>query len=78
MLIALLGLILAITGTGRVGELALPLAALYHFVGDVFVIGNSFRLFRFGEEFAHAEANNEPKGIKRRAGSVRGLSAQTA
>lgn len=78
MLIALIGLILAITGTGRVGELALPLAALYHFVGDVFVIGNSFRLFRFGEEFAHAEAANEPKGIKRRAGSVRGLSAQTA
>ncbi len=77
MLIALLGLILAITGTGRVGELALPLAALYHFVGDVFVIGNSFRLFRFGEEFANAEANNEPQGIKRRAGSVRGLSAQT-
>lgn len=78
MLIALVGLILAITGTGHVGELALPLAALYHFVGDVFVIGNSFRLFRFGEEFAHAEANNEPQGIKRRAGSVRGLSAQTA
>lgn len=78
MLIALLGLILAITGTGRVGELALPLAALYHFVGDVFVIGNSFRLFRFGEEFANAEATNEPQGIKRRAGSVRGLSAQTA
>jgi len=78
MLIALLGLILAITGTGRLGELALPLAALYHFVGDVFVIGNSFRLFRFGEEFAQAEQSNEPKGIKRRAGSVRGLSAQTA
>lgn len=78
MLIALLGLILAITGAGRVGEFALPLAALYHFVGDVFVIGNSFRLFRFGEEFANAEATNETKGIKRRAGSVRGLSAQTA
>jgi len=78
MLIALIGLVLAITGTGTLGELALPLAALYHFVGDVFVIGNSFRLFRFGENFAQAETGTEPAAMKRRAGSVRGLSAQTA
>jgi heavy metal translocating P-type ATPase len=78
MLIAIVGLVLAVTGAGRVGELALPLAALYHFVGDVFVIGNSFRLFRFGEDFAQAEAATEQATMKRRAGSVRGLSAQTA
>ncbi len=46
IVIALIGLTLAATG-----NLLVPLAALYHFVGDVFVIGNSFRLFRFGEEF---------------------------
>jgi len=58
IVIALIGLTLAATG-----NLAVPLAALYHFVGDVFVIGNSFRLFRFGEEFssvASAGADDAP------------------
>jgi hypothetical protein len=39
---------LAATGNLAIGSLA----ALYHFVGDIFVIANSFRLFRFGEDFA--------------------------
>jgi len=79
VIIALVGLILAFTGTiTRIGELALPLAALYHFAGDIFVIGNSFRLFRFGENFAESEKPGEAPAIRRRAASVRGLSAQPA
>lgn len=50
IVIAAIGLVLAATGS-----LAVWLAAFYHFVGDVFVIGNSFRLIRYGEEFADAE-----------------------
>lgn len=50
IIIALIGLALASTG-----HLVVWMAAVYHFVGDVFVIGNSFRLIRFGEEFADAE-----------------------
>ncbi len=78
VLIAVVGLVLAITGAGRVGELALPLAALYHFVGDVFVLANSFRLFRFGEDFAEAEKPSEGGMLPRRAASVRGMTAQPA
>ncbi len=51
IIIALIGLTIAASGT-----LTLLLAALYHLVGDVFVIGNSFRLFRFGEAFTEGEA----------------------
>jgi hypothetical protein len=54
------------------GKLALPVAALYHFAGDIFVIANSFRLFRFGEGFAEAEQQQAPT-LKRRAASLRGL-----
>lgn len=78
VLIAIIGLVLAITTSSKAGSLALPLAALYHFVGDVFVLANSFRLFRFGEEFAEAEKPGEGNVIPRRAASVRGLSAQPA
>lgn len=78
IIIALVGLVLAITGTKEVGAYALPLAALYHFVGDVFVLANSFRLFRFGEEFAEAEKPTDQAGLPRRAASIRGLSAQAA
>lgn len=78
ILIAIVGLVLAVTGTSQVGQIALPLAALYHFVGDVFVLGNSFRLFRFGEEFASGDKTEEPV-FRRRAASVRGLAGpQTA
>lgn len=78
ILIALVGLVLAATGTlARAGEFAVPIAAFYHFVGDVFVVGNSFRLFRFGESFVTAEADQQA-AQKRRAASLRGLAAQTA
>ncbi|MBY0312935.1 MAG: cation-translocating P-type ATPase [Phycisphaerales bacterium] len=50
ILVAIVGLTLAATGSlGLIG------AALYHVVGDVFVIANSFRLFRFGEAFQQSE-----------------------
>jgi Cd2+/Zn2+-exporting ATPase len=75
IVIAVVGLVLAATGTlTRIGDLALPLAAFYHFAGDVFVIANSFRLFRFGEDFAEMEKPSEAAAA-RRAASVRGLSA---
>jgi P-type E1-E2 ATPase len=67
IVIVLIGLILAATGL-----LAVPIAALYHFFGEVFVLGNSFRLFRFGEGFAEAEQQQTPI-MRRRAASVRGL-----
>lgn len=50
ILIALLGLVVA--ATGYLGILG---AAVYHVIGDVFVIGNSFRLFRFGEAFSETQ-----------------------
>ncbi len=78
ILIAVVGLVLAVTTTSRIGEYALPLAALYHFVGDIFVVANSFRLFRFGEEFAEAEKPSDQQAMPRRAASIRGLAAQPA
>ncbi|MEX2219984.1 MAG: cation-translocating P-type ATPase [Phycisphaerales bacterium] len=72
IVIVIVGLVLAATGL-----LAVPAAALYHFVGDVFVLGNSFRLFRFGEGFAEAEQPAAPM-VRRRAASVRGLSTAPA
>ncbi len=78
IVIALVGLALAATGTlAATGSFAVPLAAFYHFVGDVFVVGNSFRLFRFGESFVTAESDQQA-AQKRRAASIRGLAAQTA
>lgn len=71
IVIVLIGLVLAATGM-----LAVPMAAIYHFVGEVFVLGNSFRLFRFGEGFAEAET--AAPVMKRRAASVRGLAAAPA
>lgn len=50
IIIALIGLSIAATG-----NIAIGLAAFYHFLGDIFVIGNSFRLIRFGEDFAASE-----------------------
>ncbi|MBX3358235.1 MAG: cation-translocating P-type ATPase [Phycisphaeraceae bacterium] len=50
ILIAVIGLTIAATG-----YLGVLLAALYHGLGDVFVIGNSFRLFRFGEAFSEGD-----------------------
>lgn len=77
ILISLVGLALAATGTlsaaGTGGGLVI--AAFYHFAGDVFVLANSFRLFRFGEDFAAAEPETEPL-VKRRAASVRGMASK--
>ncbi len=78
VLIATVGLVLAAMFTSRIGQFALPLAAFYHFAGDIFVIGNSFRLFRFGENFAEAEKPSEAPALVRRSASVRGLSVQPA
>jgi len=65
IVIAAIGLGLAATG-----QLSLWAAAAYHFVGDVFVIGNSFRLIRFGEEFTEterpAETGPAPAPLRRR------------
>ncbi len=74
ILIVLVGLFLAATGS-----LAVPAAALYHFAGEIFVLGNSFRLFRFGEDFTEAEsaakaAEAQKQARTRRAASLRGLS----
>ncbi|HYF14940.1 MAG TPA: cation-translocating P-type ATPase [Phycisphaerales bacterium] len=78
VVIAIVGLVLAITATRSIGQFALPAAALYHFVGDVFVLANSFRLFRFGENFTAAEEQAQAPTLGRRAASVRGLAAQPA
>jgi cation transport ATPase len=45
--VALIGLALATSGKLEVWE-----ALVFHFLGDVLVIGNSFRLFRFGEAYS--------------------------
>lgn len=68
IVIAIVGLVLAATGTlAAAGALAVPIAALYHFFGDVFVLANSFRLFRFGESFVAAEGPAEPAAPRRGA-----------
>ncbi len=68
IIIVLIGLVLAATG-----KLDVWVAGLYHFAGEIFVFANSFRLFRFGENFVEAEeAANAPKVIRREA-SIRGL-----
>ncbi|HBS28399.1 MAG TPA: cadmium-translocating P-type ATPase [Phycisphaerales bacterium] len=80
IIIALIGLVTAATGT-----LGLTFAVFYHFVGDVFVIGNSFRLIRFGEDFAAtasdqfaAQRDNQGAAVARRAASASIPRAQTA
>ncbi|MCA9278100.1 MAG: cation-translocating P-type ATPase [Phycisphaeraceae bacterium] len=71
ILIVVVGLILS-----AMGLLAVTAAAAYHFVGDVFVIANSFRLFRFGEGVG-IEDTGEQIEVKRREASLRGLAATT-
>lgn len=74
VIIAVIGLVLAVAVVGpRAGSYALPLAAFYHFFGDIFVIGNSFRLFRFGESFVDAENESNQPQTPRRSASLRGL-----
>lgn len=76
ILISIIGLALAATGKlaifGAGG--ALVLAGLYHIVGDIFVIANSFRLFRFGEAFQASDLSDIDQSDvpqrRRRAGSM--------
>jgi heavy metal translocating P-type ATPase len=78
IVIVIIGLTLAAMGIlARTGEAAVAIAAFYHFAGEIFVLGNSFRLFRFGEDIAEAEhaADAAPR---RRAASLRGLATQPA
>ena len=79
IIIVLVGLVLAATGVFNAAggaEGGTSLAALYHFAGEIFVLANSFRLFRFGEEFVTAEGVQQ--SVKRRAASVRGLQPSAA
>ncbi|GJM19236.1 MAG: copper-translocating P-type ATPase [Phycisphaeraceae bacterium] len=82
ILMAVVGLVLAATGTfvGVAGAgIGVGFAALFHFLPDVFVVGNSFRLFRFGEDFLEVEAQEKSaaEAGKRthREASARGLAA---
>ncbi|MEQ8844326.1 MAG: cation-translocating P-type ATPase [Phycisphaerales bacterium] len=67
ILFVIAGLIIASTGF-----LNLTVAGLYQILPVLFVMFNSFRLFRFGESFAAIEGETEG-GPKRRAASMRGL-----
>jgi len=62
IIIAIIGLTLAATG-----NLVILLAAVYHIVGDVFVIANSFRLFRFGEQYGAADEVTDEAPVRRAA-----------
>ena len=86
ILMAIVGLTLAATGSFQAlggASIGVGFAAFFHFLPDVFVIGNSFRLFRFGEDFLEAEtiakeqAEAASKRIRREA-SVRNLAAEPA
>lgn len=73
IVIVLIGLVMASTGMLEVWE-----AGLYHFAGEIFVFANSFRLFRFGENFTESEEAAKTAQVVRREASIRGLSAQGA
>lgn len=78
IVIVIIGLVLAVTGL-----LAVEVAAFYHFAGEIFVLANSFRLFRFGEDFAEAEetaqrAAQQKQAWQRREASLRLAQGQTA
>jgi len=61
--VAIVGLALAATG-----QLEILSALIFHFVADVLVILNSFRLFRFGEQYqAEDEAADNTSPAKRQA-----------
>ncbi|MCC5822096.1 MAG: cation-translocating P-type ATPase [Phycisphaerales bacterium] len=86
VLSAIIGLSLAASGVlVDVGgaSLGVAAAALLHFVPDVLVIANSFRLFRFGEDFLDAEtaAREQAEAAARRLrreASVRNLTPEPA
>ncbi len=65
VIIALIGLALAASNNLNIyGSL------IFHFVGDVFVIANSFRLFRFGEGYAAVESEVTEDAPQRRSASM--------
>lgn len=67
---------LALASAGYIDTLV---ALLFHFVGDVLVVLNSFRLFRFGEAYAEAEpVETDALPQRRRQGSANLLAAQPA
>ncbi|MEL6330338.1 MAG: cation-translocating P-type ATPase [Planctomycetota bacterium] len=83
VLIALVGLSLAATGNLGEGSAAVVFATVFHFAGDVFVLGNSFRLFRFGEDFIDAEhrareASKTPQLRRREASATLAGTPQAA
>ncbi|MDP1662837.1 MAG: cation-translocating P-type ATPase [Phycisphaerales bacterium] len=64
VVVALVGLALATSGKLEVWQ-----ALVFHFLGDVLVIGNSFRLFRFGEAYSLG-AEDDAEQRTRRAASM--------
>ncbi|MEM7622398.1 MAG: cation-translocating P-type ATPase [Planctomycetota bacterium] len=71
ILVALVGLSLAATGNLGAGGTAVFFAAMFHFGGDIVVLGNSFRLFRFGEDFIAAEHEARQKEEELRSATQR-------
>ncbi|MCW5766579.1 MAG: cation-translocating P-type ATPase [Phycisphaeraceae bacterium] len=65
IVVAIVGLALAATG-----KLDIFAALLFHFIADVLVILNSFRLFRFGEAYSGAEDQDAESQPIRRAASM--------
>ncbi len=57
LLIAVVGVAFAVGG--EFGKYAVFIAAVYHSTSDIFVIGNSFRLVRFGEELSSVVENED-------------------
>ena len=80
ILMAIVGLVLATSGTfAQAGTIGVGFAAIFHFLPDIFVVGNSFRLFRFGEDFQEAEERARQEAANRRTrreASVRGLGVE--
>lgn len=72
IVVAVIGLALA-----AAGYIDVFAALLFHFLGDIIVILNSFRLFRFGETYAEP-APEAPAGPPKREASVSQLRVQTA
>lgn len=62
VVVALMGLALAASGA-----IDIFAALVFHFLGDVLVIGNSFRLFRFGEAYSVGGTEEETERTRRGA-----------
>lgn len=74
IIVALVGLVLAATGYVEVFG-----ALVFHFVGDVIVVLNSFRLFRFGELYAENDsALTDPASAPARRAASLNLAAASA